>query len=68
MASLRVGDKVKYLGPWDPCGAYGFHPYQGKIAQVTGIETVPPLPERPIVIRFSDGTVERATQLEVQPV
>lgn len=67
MAAMNVGDRVKYLGPWDPCGAYGWHPYQGKVASVTRIETVPPLPERPITIRFGDGTEERATQIEVRP-
>lgn len=67
MATLKVGDRVKYLGPWDPCGGYGVHPYQGKTANIIHIETVPPLPERPITIRFGDGVVERATQIEVQP-
>ncbi|MCX6020524.1 MAG: hypothetical protein NTZ05_02115 [Chloroflexi bacterium] len=67
MATVNVDDQVKYLGPWDPCGSYGWHPYQGKVGRVIDVLTVPPLPERPITIRFKDGTVEKATSLEVVP-
>lgn len=68
MANVNIGDRVKYLGPWDPCGAYGWHPYQGQIASITAIQSAPPLPERPITVRFSDGVIEHVTQIELRQV
>ncbi|MBI4497850.1 MAG: hypothetical protein HY689_08130 [Chloroflexi bacterium] len=64
---VKVGERYRYRGPWDPCAEYGPHPYAGQVGTVIAVVTVPPAPERPITIRFADGTTEVATLNELGP-
>ena len=64
---IKVGQRYSYRGPWDPCAEYGPHPYAGRTATVIAVSTEPPVPERPITIRFADGATEAAMQIELAP-
>lgn len=63
---IRVGERYRYRGPWDPCAEYGPHPYAGKTGVVVAVLTEPPLPERPITLRFPDGQTQAAMQIELE--
>lgn len=65
---VKVGERYRYQGPFDICEGYGPHPYAGKVATVIAVISEPPVPERPIIVQFSDGTTEVAVQTELEPL
>lgn len=64
--SYTVGQRIRYLGPYDECAGHGPHPYGGMVGVIVALATEPPLPPQPITIRFPDGMVVRAMESEVR--
>ena len=63
---MKVGQRIRYMGPYDVCGGFGIHPYGGKIGTIVAMVDQPPMPVQPLSIQFSDGTVIEAAETEVR--
>ena len=64
--SMKVGQSIRYMGPYDVCGGFGIHPYGGRIGTIVAMVNQVPVPEQPLSIQFSDGTVIKAAETEVR--